>query len=550
MAHVQDRKLIPGSQKGFGYASLTAKTPVTPETLFFTASTTKSFTAAGLSLLIDNSSSLDWTTPISTLLRDDFVLSDDWATAHITIEDALCHRTGYPRHDLSVGNDTRELVRSLRHLPMSAEPRARFQYNNMMFATAGYLVSTLTGGLGLGAFFHRYLWAPMGMNGTFFNDDDPEFLRARAEGRVELATPYWWVPDQPPSTTTTTTTTPGGRYVQALNVGQSVAADGGAGAVISNVRDYAQYLRVMMAEAGPVSKAGHAALKRARTIHHLNEDMFTGPVMYGLGWMTGVFENHQVFWHTGTVPAFVTFMVMIPSKNWGVVVMSNSNSYVRELVTYRAMYDFFGVEEARRRDWEAQYVHFLFSFHPLLCILYRTWANERFFPVFFSPLDRFAEADRTAQQEIETCAETFYPSTPNPPLPPSLPLAKHTGQYRHVAYGDIFVRLACSSRDDAQGATSPGVADDPGATPGRDEHCRLVATREPKREAQLVTTLKHATGDFWLGYAALPETPDKVEMCLRAQFEVDVSGVVAQIGLDMRQEGKDVPLVWFERVSQ
>lgn len=57
--------------------------PVTPHTLFWTGSTTKSFTAAGLSLLIDNSSEYSgvrWETPISQLLREDFVLSDDWAT--------------------------------------------------------------------------------------------------------------------------------------------------------------------------------------------------------------------------------------------------------------------------------------------------------------------------------------------------------------------------------------------------------------------------------------------------------------------------------------
>lgn len=70
--------------QGFGYSSLEQLTPVTPHTLFYTCSTTKSFTAAGLSLLIDNSSdysNIQWETPISHLLRDDFVLSDDWATA-------------------------------------------------------------------------------------------------------------------------------------------------------------------------------------------------------------------------------------------------------------------------------------------------------------------------------------------------------------------------------------------------------------------------------------------------------------------------------------
>lgn len=70
--------------QGFGYASLEPKIPVTPHTLFCTGSTTKSFTAAGLSMLVDNSSQysgIQWDTPISQLLREDFVLSDDWATA-------------------------------------------------------------------------------------------------------------------------------------------------------------------------------------------------------------------------------------------------------------------------------------------------------------------------------------------------------------------------------------------------------------------------------------------------------------------------------------
>lgn len=69
--------------QGFGYATLEPPTTVTPHTLFFAGSTTKSFTAAGLSLLIDNSSDysgIQWETPISQLLREDFVLSDDWAT--------------------------------------------------------------------------------------------------------------------------------------------------------------------------------------------------------------------------------------------------------------------------------------------------------------------------------------------------------------------------------------------------------------------------------------------------------------------------------------
>lgn len=45
------------------------------------------------------STPLDWTTPIAQIIPADFVLADPWATEHITLEDALSHRTGLPRHD-------------------------------------------------------------------------------------------------------------------------------------------------------------------------------------------------------------------------------------------------------------------------------------------------------------------------------------------------------------------------------------------------------------------------------------------------------------------
>lgn len=228
------------------------------------------------------------------------------------------------------------MIRSLRHLPMSAEPRARFRYNNMMFGAAGHLISKLTGST-LGRFFHIYLWDPMDMNETFLHLDDP-LLEA---SRLPVADGYWWLNST-------------GEYVRQPMRTWEVLADEGAGAVLSNVLDYAKYLRVMMAEAGPVSKAGHRELKRPRMFTEFEKGMFVGPVTYGLGWMSGIFEGEQVYFYTGTVTPFVTFMLMVPSKGYGIVTMANAYSKVRELVTYRILYDLFGVDEERRRDLEAQ----------------------------------------------------------------------------------------------------------------------------------------------------------------------------------------------------
>lgn len=86
-----------GSQ-GYGLASCSGD-QVTADTLFDCASLSKSLTAAAVSLLVDDNKKypgVDWSTPVSRLLRDDFVLEDPYATENVTIEDILSHRSGMP----------------------------------------------------------------------------------------------------------------------------------------------------------------------------------------------------------------------------------------------------------------------------------------------------------------------------------------------------------------------------------------------------------------------------------------------------------------------
>ena len=57
---------------------------------------TKAFISSALSLLVDDDHLVDvkWTTPVSQLIRDDFVLSDNRYTEMVTVEDILSHRSG------------------------------------------------------------------------------------------------------------------------------------------------------------------------------------------------------------------------------------------------------------------------------------------------------------------------------------------------------------------------------------------------------------------------------------------------------------------------
>lgn len=332
------------THQGFGYAIL-PDTPVTPHTLFYTGSTTKSMTAAAISLLIDNSSSysdIAWTTPISRLLREDFVLSDEWATDHVTVEDALSHRTGYPRHDLAVRQtgsaNTRDGVRNLRNLPMSAEPRAAYQYCNKMYGVAGYLIETLTGRSWLGDFFHRHLWGPMGMDETFLGLRD-----ARSSSDLLLADEYYYH----------------NRSKRHIALPHTVDSDieGAGSTTISTVLDYAKYLRIMMAGADPMSEAGHRELKRPRIIAAgPPSPPFAGHVGYALGWFCAVLGGEEAYWHTGQTGMFVSTMIMVPSRQFGIAVFQNSDPPAHQMVAYKILYDLFKVPQAERFDFDAQYV--------------------------------------------------------------------------------------------------------------------------------------------------------------------------------------------------
>ncbi|KAH8589774.1 beta-lactamase/transpeptidase-like protein, partial [Bisporella sp. PMI_857] len=388
--------------KGFGYASINSSTPVNSETLFFGGSTTKSFTAAAISRLIDQSASysgVTWTTPISKLLKDDFVLSDAWATEHITIEDALSHRTGYPRHDYAWSNSAKETTRNLRNLPMSAEPRAKYQYCNKMFAVIGYLVSVLSG-VSLPEFMRTQLWEPNNMLKTFLSLQD-----ARASGGI-IAKPYLYNNDT-------------ASYVEVPYV--EVPGDEGAGMIISNVLDYAKYLRLMIDGGAFVSPSARQAIlgPHMLTSTLLAEGFDVGAQYYGLGWAGATSLGEASFRHDGVLGGFSSSMWIFPRRKFGVAVFQNSVNDVADLISRRIIYDFFQTPETERTDFEGRAIN----------------------------------ASITSQKSLDTCQSQLFPQIPPVPMP--APLASFAGTYFDAGYGNLTISLNCNTSTATTGLNSP-----------------------------------------------------------------------------------------------
>ncbi|KAJ5628008.1 Beta-lactamase-like protein [Penicillium lividum] len=268
--------------KGYGISDSLSSQPVTEHTLFFGGSTTKAFTSAAISLLVDddvNFPGIQWDTPVHNILPVDFVLSDPWSTSEITIVDILSHRTGLPRHDwVWLANITlQEAVQSLRNLPSTTSPRTTWQYSNLMYSAAAHLIETVTN-QSLNSFFTENIWLPLNMTETYIS-----LSEARKANR-EISQ---------------------GFYVDLhgeLSSTEQVYTDTirGAGNILSSASDYAKWISTMLNREPPFSPAGYEALFGAHSIISPNPvEPFQTSTFYGLGWISGVYKGETIYFHGG-----------------------------------------------------------------------------------------------------------------------------------------------------------------------------------------------------------------------------------------------------------
>ena len=251
-----------------------------------------------------------------------------------------------PRHDLSlVGSNTtvRDGVRKLRHLQMTAEPRTKWQYCNLMYISVSHFIETYTGKW-LGQTLRERIWEPLAMDDTFFSLSDAE--AATYTGRVSLARGYSWLNRTR-------------EYLSVPYVDSDVVS--GAGATISNVLDYAKWLRCLMARAPPLSSAAHDALHFPRISlppllppQHIKHSGFRGVDGYALAWFISNYRGEVMIWHTGGLLGFATMMAYLPRKQWGFTIMANSGQGGRpanQILSFRLLDDFLGTPESERLSW-------------------------------------------------------------------------------------------------------------------------------------------------------------------------------------------------------
>ncbi|MEZ5977730.1 MAG: serine hydrolase [Planctomycetota bacterium] len=317
--------------KGYGKRDAEKDLPVTADTLFAIGSTTKAFTTFVLAQAVEEGL-LDWDEPVVTWIPE-LDLWDDYAERHITLRDMCSHRSGLPRHDLlwylQPDLSREELVARLAHLEPSAGFREKWQYNNLMFLTAGHVLERVTGKSWEQNVRERVL-DPLGMTNTAFGPRE-------AATRADFAVPH----DRK-------------RGKDVVIPFRDLTAIGPAGSIHSSANDMARWLAMLLAqgEYGGGRLLPAAALLELATpvsvIPTLSFGDEAGPTAYGLGWMIDTVQGRLRVHHGGGIDGFVTEVELYPNDDLGIFVATDRASALPSIAAAHLAERLLGLEERDR----------------------------------------------------------------------------------------------------------------------------------------------------------------------------------------------------------
>jgi CubicO group peptidase (beta-lactamase class C family) len=378
--------------KGFGYKDVDGKQPVTPNTQFAIGSCSKAFTALGVCQLAQEGK-LDLNQPLVKFLPD-FKLLDQYAGEKLTPADMLSHISGLPRHDLAwYGNNSRSREEFYKAIPLfesTVSFRQRWQYNNFMFMTAGYLIEKLSGQT-WEAYTRDKIFRPLGMQGSNFSVVD-------MQKSPDYALPYGWEGK------------PLGK-VKKLDF-RNIDAMGPAGSINSSPNEMAKWVTMLLRQGKTSTQAllspeMHKELFKPRSIvsTELDSSYYTFHNLYGLGWFITDYRGHLRHEHGGNIDGFSASVALYPRDSLGIIVLTNMNStgltgVVRNYVADRLL----GLTMV---DW-----------------------NER----QLSALKKALKAGEEAAQKVADSRKTG--------TKPSHSWADYVGKYKNEAYGIIEIKTS------------------------------------------------------------------------------------------------------------
>jgi CubicO group peptidase (beta-lactamase class C family) len=296
---VEDGRLA--YSRGFGIMKLGEDRPVTPETLFHMASITKPFVATSIMQLVEQGK-VDLDAPVVRYLP--YFKLHDPRYASITVRQMVTHTSGMPDVQDYLWNkpeyDNGALERYVRTLvdrDLLWEPGSKFRYSNMAFEVLGDLVAKVSG-VSFEDYVNPHILQPLGMKSSTLLITKADQTRLAAghtrgkDGAVRLIEHYPYNRTHTPSSN-----------------------------LHSNVVDMARWA---------MANINRGELSGQRILKNSTYDVMWKPAVeaggrgsVGISWFLNDLNGQQAVFHGGGDDGFLTYLIFVPARKTGVVVMSN-----------------------------------------------------------------------------------------------------------------------------------------------------------------------------------------------------------------------------------
>lgn len=296
IAIVKDGKLL--FAKGYGFADMKTRAPVTPETMFRVGSITKVFTWTAVMQLVEQGK-LDLDADINLYL--DFKIPQKFGKP-VTMRHLMTHRGGFQEAIKGLGAqntgkvDLQAYVRD-RRPDQIFEPGSTPSYSNYGTALAGYIVQRISG-MPFDTYLEERIYAPLGMMRTAIRQPLPKDLEPFMSQGYQLASgepiPYEIVNGYP------------------------------AGSQASSALDMTKFMLVHLGG----GTLGDAQILKPETVALMHNTVTAvDPRQNGiaLGFYETSRNGMRIISHGGDTVPFHSDMHLIPSENLGFFVSYNSS---------------------------------------------------------------------------------------------------------------------------------------------------------------------------------------------------------------------------------
>ncbi|TLP37647.1 serine hydrolase domain-containing protein [Arcobacter arenosus] len=278
---------------------------ITPDTLFYIGSLTKSFTALAIMQLVDDGK-INLDDSIKKYLPW-FKIKDMKSVDNITIRTLLNQTSGFSTYEGLKNFDDwdssdfalEKTVRALENVSLETKPSTTFHYSNINYQILGLVIEKVTK-LSYNQYMKENIFDKLDMKDSLASINNIDKANIAQGHRL------WF-----------------GQAVESNFPFSRVLLP--AGYIISNVEDMSKYLIAQLNE-GSYKKEQKILPSILKQIQTPSATIFKDKIYYGFGWFIDTSDEVYLN-HLGSTPGYTSAMIIYPKESLGVIVLTNATSF-------------------------------------------------------------------------------------------------------------------------------------------------------------------------------------------------------------------------------